>query len=159
MSAILTDAEQVRERFDYCADTGNLTWRIESHRTTKGVMAGTIAKSGYIRVRFMGRLHNAHRLCWLHYYGTWPNALIDHINGNCSDNRITNLREATVSQNKCNSRKRFNGVYWHKTNKRWCVAVAINGKLHHFGSFINKDSATRVAQCAIKELHGDFAKF
>jgi hypothetical protein len=36
------------------------------------------------------------------HYGVWPTQLIDHINGDSSDNRIVNLRQTTQSENNRN---------------------------------------------------------
>jgi hypothetical protein len=55
--------------------------------------------------------------------GKWPAAGIDHINGNKSDNRWLNLREATQSQNMTNTGNRadnssgYKGVCWHKASR------------------------------------------
>ena len=44
----------------------------------------------------------AHRVAWAIYYGVWPEDCIDHINGDRSDNRISNLRDANKSTNGMN---------------------------------------------------------
>ena len=146
-----------RSLFNYCPTTGSLTWAQNRGKARIGKLAGTVDKDGYIRVRFNNRFHSAHRLCWLHFYGNWPSLVIDHINGDPSDNRICNLREATVAQNQWNLRRKPNGVFWHKKNKKWTVSIGANGRLHHFGSFDSIESATEAAIKARKELHGEFS--
>jgi hypothetical protein len=76
--------------------------------TGKGARVGDIAgsvdpKSGYVQL-WVGRQHfRAHRLAWFYMTGEWP-SLVDHINGDRSDNRWANLRQATKSQNAANQR-------------------------------------------------------
>ena len=145
-----------RTLFHYCPTTGVLTWAQNRGKAKIGNPVGTKDRNGYIRVRFNNRFHGAHRVCWLHFYGSWPSGVIDHINGDPSDNRIGNLRDATVAQNQWNRRQKPIGVFWHKTNKMWTVSIKANGKLHNFGSFGSAEDATAVAIKARKELHGEF---
>lgn len=68
-----------------------------------GAMAGCRRKKdGYILVGVDNRLYLAHRLIWMMVYGEWPN-VIDHKNGDPSDNRLVNLRNVNQSENILNS--------------------------------------------------------
>lgn len=66
--------------------------------------AGVINGKGYWQVHVRYKSYLAHRLAWLLHYGEWPTKQIDHINGIRGDNRIVNLREATLEQQRANSR-------------------------------------------------------
>ena len=68
--------------------------------------AGSPNKRGYIRIGIAKKYYMAHRLIWLYHRGWLPEAL-DHKNGNPSDNRMSNLRPATQTQNRWNSRRRI----------------------------------------------------
>lgn len=70
----------------------------------KGMPAGTLASSGYYEVQIQGKKKQAHRVVWeLHNGPVPPGKCIDHINRVRTDNRIENLRLASVSDNNCNS--------------------------------------------------------
>lgn len=99
---------------------------------------------------------------WFLHYGTLPD-LIDHIDGNPSNNQIDNLREASEGQNRANAGKHSDntsgskGVYWDKRTHRWLVQVCVNYKTHFAGRFTDKGAAINAACELRKKLHKEFA--
>ena len=92
----------LKELFDYDKETGNLIWkRKPSTKIKVGDIAGTLKDNGYIYVGINHNSYRAHRLIFLMHKGYLPKT-IDHINRDKLDNRIENLRPATVSQNSMN---------------------------------------------------------
>ena len=91
--------EELEGMFSYDADTGYLTNRLTRRGVTKGSRAGTLHPSGYRQIKIDYKAYQEHRLIWLFTHGEFPPDCIDHINGISDDNRICNLREATISQN------------------------------------------------------------
>jgi hypothetical protein len=96
--------------------------------------------------------------------GEWPKDQIDHKNGNRSDNRFCNLREATRSQNLANSAKPcpnqsgLKGVCWNKALGYYVAQIRINGKNVGLGYFKSPMDA-HLAYCrAAQEHYGDFAR-
>jgi hypothetical protein len=157
--------DQVRSLLDYDQDTGLLTWRDRDRgRLPAGHVAGVSDSHGYIVITIGGRLYKAHRLAWLLVHGSWPSKHLDHANGNRSDNRIANLREADRWQNCANSRtmKRntsgFKGVYFNKRTQRWMARISANGKRLFLGLFPTPETAYRAYCEAAIRYHGDFAR-
>lgn len=70
-------------------------------RRRDGRKTGSLTQKGYLRTNVLGREYRVHRLIWLWVHGEHPpeNMTIDHINGVKTDNRIGNLRLATICQN------------------------------------------------------------
>lgn len=89
---------------------------------------------------------------------------IDHRDANALDNRRTNLRAATKSQNMHNQRIRadntsgYKGVRWLPTERRWGARIAVNGVRHSLGLFRCSTSAAVAYAKASRELHGEFGR-
>lgn len=137
------DYQIASKYFDYDPQTGSLTRKLATMRSNGRIHSQNIGRdasvdcgNGYRRCIIT---HNgvkyeilAHRLVWLLVHKKHPKDQIDHINGNRSDNRICNLREATSFDNQRNRHKKSGkdsdlpiGVY-RKTRKNrsgvWYVA-------------------------------------
>lgn len=154
----------LRTSLDYDVKTGDLVWK--SHKTRPyliGKVAGAITREGYKVIYLAPRQYKAHRLAWLHFYGSEPNGMIDHINRNPSDNRIENLRICNASQNAANSRIRSNntsgirGVHWRPAHKKWVANIMVGGRYLYLGCFENKEDAAKAFQLAAPEFFGEFA--
>lgn len=122
-----------------------------------------VNRAGYIAIWLCGKHHLAHRMAWLYVYGECPR-VIDHINGDPSDNRIKNLRPASFSQNRANSLPNSNsrhgakGVHLSRTGKRWRAKISINKRTVHLGTFPTKEQAATAYLAAARDHYGDFAR-
>ena len=98
--------ELLKEYVTYEPITGVFTKRKKKHprdNTVKvGEQLGHLSGDGYIHFSFFGKKGKAHRLAWLYVYGELPNSLIDHIDGDKTNNKINNLRLASFEQNAAN---------------------------------------------------------
>jgi HNH endonuclease len=99
MAAVIT-RDSARGLLYYFSDTGGLVWKTGRR---KGKVAGHVNSRGYRVVWCGGRLLRAHRVIWLWMTGEWPEFDVDHQNRVRDDNRWSNLREATRSENMGNS--------------------------------------------------------
>lgn len=156
---------EIKDILYYDEFSGVFTWKVDrNNRTRKGMVSGKKNKDGYIEINTMGKIHMAHRLAWEMYHGVKPNNEIDHINGVRDDNRITNLREATRSENNRNksvnksSQSGIKGVTYHKQNGKWSSRIFVNGKIKNIGYFNTKEEAGEAYRKEAIILHGDFYK-
>jgi len=170
----LPSVEYLRECFVYDPGSGALRWRtrplahfINSSRwkacNTRfaGTITGVTNREGYLIVCLDYRSHLAHRLIWKLVTGNDPIA-IDHSNGERHDNRWSNIREATPSQNQWNKRVNssnmtgLKGVRRQPSGRYGSYIWMPNGKSRWLGTFETADEA-HAAYCeAARELGGDF---
>ena len=162
----LPTPEEVRQLLDYDPKTGTFTWRARSVEVFQraetpnpslvcalwnGRRAGQKAltaqqKHGYLFGSLFGTKIYAHRAAWAHYHGEWPEK-VDHINGDPSDNRISNLRSVSHDENMKNVRRHadnksgFLGVSFCKQTRRWRASITANGKSINLGRFTTKEEA------------------
>jgi hypothetical protein len=157
---MMLTVEQLKNVLDYDADTGVFVWRTRPSKAVKvGDVAGCVEKRiGYVTIGIAGRIYKAHRLAWLYTYDKWPRGLIDHINGNKSDNRITNLRDVFADGNAQNVRspnKRnksgFMGVIWFQN--KWRASMSVNGKSKWLGDYSTPEEAHQVYLEAKRKYH------
>lgn len=87
----------------------------------------------------------------------------DHISRCCLDNRKSNLRVCTSSENhrnttgKVNKTSTYKGVCWNKKHKQWCANITHNKKTYYLGHFSNEAKAAKAYDKKAKELFGEFA--
>ena len=150
--------ERVRELFSYEPETGLITWAKRRFGVKFGSEAGTEHK-GYKRVKVDSKLILAHRIAWAMHYGAWPEGDLDHINRNRSDNRITNLREASRSGNMINRAypKGGSGVTGVSRHKRgWQASIRVNGRSVYLGIFKTIEDAASARAAAERKEYGQF---
>ena len=144
----LPSVERLRQRLDYNPETGELTWKhcAEMSKNWNGKFAGKpalncINGSGYRTGAVDWVAMQAHRVIWAMVHGEWPADQIDHINRVRHDNRLSNLRAVSGSEN-CRNRKLIAsntsgvcGVGWDKESRKWAAIIKVNGKQRRLGRF------------------------
>lgn len=92
---------------------------------------------------------------------------VDHENGDSLDNRTSNLRVCTSSQNSANrgpDRRRggttspYKGVSWSNSKNRWLVYVHYQGKTRYVGRSTDEKEAARLYDEAALKIWGEFAR-
>lgn len=175
-----TTVSYLRKVFDYDPDAGILIWKERDASTferPRGVNvwnarfanteAGCLSASGYIRLFLNKKCRSAHRIIWALHYGKFPKidgkkAYINHIDGNRSNNAITNLEVCTHADNckarhyQANNKTGYKGV--RKTRKgRFEANIWNNGVCRNLGVYDTAKEANRTYIKAAKELFGNFA--
>lgn len=164
MASKIISAARVRELLNYNQETGVFTRRVRtSNRIKTGEDAGGLNSNGYVRISLDGQKHLAHRLAWIHVHGALPPNDIDHINGNRSDNRLSNLRGVTHAENHQNrhspnkgSTSKYLGVSWYKAYQKWMSRITLNGRSIFLGYFETEEAAA-AAYITAKHEHHPFA--
>lgn len=161
----LPSPELLRKLLRYEPDTGKLYWRertkdmfADNKRSAEWncsvwnskmawTEAFTCCSHGYKQGRIFKKAFAAHRVAWAIYHNEWPDGQIDHINGDRSDNKISNLRVVSVTDNNRNmaiSKRNTSGVvgvYMHKPTQKWIASICHQGKSIHLGYFEDKEAA------------------
>lgn len=163
-SVSLPSQEVLRQLLDYDPETGVLTWRTRDaewfahgrlgpehvasvwNARYSGKAALTSRNSGGAHQGpILGTNRLAHRVAWKMVHGDEPE-MIDHINGDPSDNRLSNLRAANAGVNAKNTKKRrtntsgMMGVQYFpygRVKPIWVVRIGND----HIGCFATKEEA------------------
>lgn len=147
--------QYLKECLDYNPDTGIFTRKTRPDLKILGTK-----RNGYLLIRVNRKLYSQHRLAWFYIHGYMPENYIDHINGIKSDNRISNLRQATGSENNQNMKQPsknnklgFLGVGFSKRNKAFTARITINYKSTFIGYFKTPQEAHNAYLQAKRQLH------
>lgn len=128
-------------------------WICEKYRVA-------ISPHGYVMVNLPGEKARAylHRML-LNY----PRLGIDHIDGNPLNNKKSNLRICTQSENMANGKLRKDNAtgvpgVWYVTNEKlWYAQIQKERKQRHIGCFRTFEEAKLARLRAELEIHGQYA--
>lgn len=123
--------------------------------STKSNDEGTVSKKMVLMHQYI-----------MHEHGllTSKNQIVDHINGNPFDNRKENLRVATMSQNKMNSKMYKNnttgckGVTFHKQSGKYVASISVDKKYIRIGTFSSFEDAKAARLKAEQKYFKQYAK-
>lgn len=160
--------ERASQLLDYCSETGALTWKPRGNpkfdNRFAGKVAGTPKVDGYVQIMIDGKLDYAHRIIWMFERGEHPKGMLDHINGDPSDNRIQNLRLADHAQNAWNAsmaknnKTGFKGVSICPTTGKFISQICVRGHRKNLGRYATPEEAHAAYCKAAADLHGDFSR-
>ena len=139
---------RLKEVLEYNPDAGDWKWlKTLANRSPAGSTAGYRYKDGYKNITIDKKKYQTSRLAWLYMTGNWPENEIDHIDRDNNNDKWSNLREATKSENAFNRNTFKNntsgtkGVYWYDRTKQWMASIGVDRKLIHLGYFHTKEEA------------------
>lgn len=157
-----TPVERIIELFNYDQYTGIVTRKTKRAQFKAGSVVGTKHISGYLAARVDGNIYLLHRLIWCIVYGNWPDCYIDHIDGNKKNNIISNLREATHTENTQNAKIRedntsgIKGVHYSNKLDKWVARVQTENKRVHLGAFSTLEEAQDCIEKFRLDSHKNF---
>lgn len=169
------DISLLKELFILDAEAGMLYWKKRPARHFQSSMTTTAeSKAKRWNARYAGKpalasrcknggrygdingTHGipAYRVIFALVNGRWPKHQIDHINGNRSDDRPGNLREATPTENMRNRKKQKNnssgvcGVSFHVGRQKYEARIRADGVRKHLGMFRTLNEAVSARKAA-----------
>lgn len=156
---------RLHELFEVDVQAGSLVRRKSIGLAKKGLMAGSLTPAGYREIGIDRKKYFFHNLIWFLAYKKWPDVgfEIDHRNRVKDDNRLSNLRLCTRSQNNANHKLRSDnitgvrGVYFSRERKKFIAQITVNGITKNLGRFKTISEAAAVAKLARVRCFGEFA--
>ena len=158
------DLEAISKHLNYDPDTGLFTWVMPKRGLKVGSVAGSIKKdTGYVIINHNRTLYRAHRLAFL-FMGEVLESYVDHINGVRHDNRWSNLRQCSHSQNNYNSGVRkcssgLKGAYWDGRKNKWYSRIQHQNETKWLGHFDSAEEAHLAYRKASDKYHKEFANY
>lgn len=150
----------LKECISYNPISGEFVWIKGYNNRNIGKVAGMIDVDGYRVIKFKKRIWRAHHLAWLYVNGEFPRSAMDHIDGNRSNNAITNLRVVTFSGNSQNQRVAHKdakygmlGVDKLSHRKLFRARIATGGKRVTLGYFKTPEEAHSAYLAAKRIMH------
>ena len=158
--------EQLKKLLRYNRTTGQFIARRKWHRKKVGDIVGCVdINSGYCHVSVGGVTYYGHVLAYFYVKGVWPTVRVDHENRDRANNRWSNLRAATDSQNNANhpvrkdSQSGFKGVTRYFRNPaKWKAYIIVKGKQKILGYEDCPEAAARLYDVAARQVYGEFAR-
>jgi len=91
------------------------------------------------------KVHQLVALCFLDYKFENHSIVIDHVNGDKIDNKLSNLKLISQRENRSKLSKKttskYTGVYFQKKTRKYTAMIYINGKTKYLGVFSNQKDA------------------
>ena len=147
---------ELEEVFSYDPLTGYVVRR----KTGKKIGGMVSKKARYLVVWHKKKRIRVHRLAWAFTYGAfpiWP-AVIDHINDDRQDNRISNLRVVLHKMNLMisglskNNKTGFRGVSFCKQTDSYKASIVVNGRQQWLGRHETVELAAEARETAERQL-------
>ena len=151
------DIRDIQRFLEYNKDTGVFHWLIDKNSNKSCVkVSGTLTVRGYITITFNSKKYLAHRLAWFYHTGDTSFGTLDHIDGNKTNNKISNLRLVTQRENCQNYKSHRDGRLVGSTyvikKRKWRSQIRVNGIKQFLGYFDTEFEAHEAYKDAVKNL-------
>lgn len=163
--AVAIDIAAARDFLRLDAESGRLFWKKKPNRSiVVGSEAGTARPDGYRIISINRQRFLAHRLVWALLHDEQPPDEIDHIDGDPSNNRPSNLRAASHAQNIANQKSNrrntsgIRGVYFSRARGRWVAQITASGDKKYIGIFSSISDAQAAYNSAAERKFGEFVR-
>ena len=124
-----------------------------SHPTRNGYLAISMSNDNNQKTF---NIHQLVAIAFLNHEKCGMTKVVDHIDGNKNNNKITNLQIITPRENihKIIREKtsKYIGVCYAKRQKKWASSIRIGKKLFHLGYYINELEAKEAYDLKLKSL-------
>lgn len=170
----IKDIEYLNECFFACRDTGKLFWKERPITHFKSLQyyqlwnsrfstkeAGYLSGS-YYKVCLNSKEYKVHNILFMLYTGNSSINIVDHIDGDTTNNLANNLRSVTKTENaknrklNANTSTGFKGV--HKRYGKFTARIAVDGNRIFLGDFKTAEEAGEAYQKASIIYHKDFRR-
>ena len=160
---LMLTADRLRKLLTYNPGTGVFRWKVDRNNS---VSEGDIAGHKHSRTKrrliaIDGHLYQAGRLAWLYMKGTWPNHLINCVNGDPTDIRWSNLRQITLAQRQAlrpaKNKLGVKGV-WKTGHGKYAAEIRVNREKRYLGQFDTIEEASAAYAKAAKTAFRSFAR-
>ena len=159
MSKRLPSQDEIKAILRYEPETGVFYWVANTYRQNRiGKVAGTNKSDGRRHINIKDKPYLSYRLAWVYMTGSEPKGVIDHIDGDPSNDRWSNLRDVSHRANSQNQRgpMRDNkcgllGVTRHR--KKFAAHIKFGGIDRHIGVFDTPEQAHDAYLSAKREYH------
>lgn len=166
--------------FSYEPNTGLVRWKVRPidqfvnpsvclgwNKRYAGTVAGCNriinGQDKGIWIGIKGKFFAAHNIAWTITNGAVPSGyLVDHIDRVPSNNKIENLRLASVAENGRNRSVGvglFQGVSMDKQKRHWVARIMIDGRAIWIGTYPTRGMAALARAKATMRYHGRFSYF
>lgn len=136
-------------------------YKVSNLGNVKGVKGFVLkyekSNSDYYRIKILKKNITIHQMVAQTFLGYkrdgTNNTVVDHINGNKLDNRLSNLRIISNRENlqKRGGTSKYVGV--HKQRNRWLSNVTLNNVLYYLGSYNTEIEAYHAYLDALNEYN------
>lgn len=141
-------ATRLRSLVCYDPENGTFSNLVGRPGCVAGACLGTTNARGYVLIRLNYISYRAQRLAWLYMTGKEPTGVIDHIDGNRSNNAWTNLRDVPQAANRQNlhraakgSASELLGAHRCSHTKKWGSSITRNGVRMWLGLYSTPEQA------------------